>query len=119
APVGKDKRPAEYLRIEVEIDGLSSKAKEAMADLLRYGVFIDGGFSNSGKGTPARRLIFKKLFTPVFPTTYTSRDTWPMTAAHFTEFVTDPKKYVKGVMSAHGLPPEEQQLEIETLMLPS
>lgn len=116
--VDGEKRPGEYLRIEVQIDGLSSEAKEALADLLRNGVFVDGGFSSSAKGTPARRLVFKKLFTPAFPTTYNSRDTWPMSAEHFVEFITDPKKYVKKIMSEHGIPPEDQQLELDSLWQP-
>lgn len=111
--VGKEKRPAEYLRIEVETDALSGAAKHALADLLRNGVFIDAGFSSSSKGTPARRLIFKKMFTPVFPTTYNSRDTFPMSAGHFIEFVEDPAKFVKRIMGEEGIPPEEQQVELD------
>jgi serine/threonine protein kinase len=116
--VGAEKRPAEYLRIEVEIDGLSATAKEAIADLLRNGVFIDGGFSSSGKGLPARRLIFKKLFTPVFPTTYSNRDTWPMSATHFSEFIGDPKKYLKRIMGEDGVPHNKQAEELDNLLWP-
>jgi serine/threonine protein kinase len=116
--VGKEKRPAEYLRIEVQIDGLSPHAKEALVDLLRNGVFIDGGFSSSAQKTPARRIIFKKLFTPAFPTTYNSRDTLPMSAKHFSDFITDPKKYIKSVMGEYGIPPEQQSFELEKLMPP-
>jgi hypothetical protein len=116
--VGEERRPAEYLRIEIEIDGLSPEVKEALAELLRNGVFIDGGFSSSARGTPARRLIFKKLFTPVFPTTYNSRDTWPMSAAHFAEFIRNPALYVKRTMGEAGIPPEEQQLRLDQLFHP-
>jgi len=116
--VGEEKRPAEYLRVEVQIDGLSPDNKNALAELLRNGIFIDGGFSSAGKGVPARRLIFKKLFTPAFPTTYNSRDTWPMSAKHFAKFVKDPKVYLKDIMSQHGIPPEKQSEELENLILP-
>jgi hypothetical protein len=111
--VGEEKRPAEYLRIEVEVDALSADAKLALADLLRNGVFIDAGFGSSGKGTPTRKLIFKKMFTPAFPTTYNSRDTLPMSSRHFVEFVTDPAKYVKRIMGEGGVPPDEQQAELD------
>jgi hypothetical protein len=112
---GKEERPAEYLRIEVELDRMTPGTQEALVDLLRNGVFVDGGFSSSSRGRPARRLIFKKLFTPAFPTTYHSRDTWPMTAAHFAEFVSKPSEYVKGILGQHNVPPQEQQLELEGL----
>lgn len=116
--VGAEKRPAEYLRIEVEIDGLSVIAKDAIADLLRNGVFIDGGFSSSSKGLPARRLIFKKLFTPVFPTTYSNRDTWPMSAKHFAEFIDNPKRYLKKIMGEDGVPHDRQAEELDNLLWP-
>jgi|GEM_PF-5415430 len=113
--VGQEARAAEYLRLEVEIDRLSARARDALGELLRNGIFIDGGFSSSSRGTPARRLIFKKLFTPAFPTTYISRDTWPMSAKHFEEFVSDPKAFVKKVLGEHGVPPEEQIPQLDLL----
>lgn len=116
--VGKEQRPGEYLRIEVQVDGLSPQSKQALGDLLRNGVFIDGGFGSSAKGTPTRKLIFKKLFTPAFPTTYNSRDTWPMSAQHFDKFIKNPQQYLKERMSEEGIPPEKQQLEIDHLLKP-
>jgi hypothetical protein len=116
--VGSEPRPAEYLRIEVETDRLSSGARDALSDLLRNGVFVDGGFSASSQGTPARRLILKKLFTPVFPTTYNNRDTWPMTSAHFERFVADPENFLKGILSEDGVTPEEQSRQLDMLIDP-
>ena len=116
--VGQPPRPAEHLRLEIEIEALTGGTREAVGELLRSGVFVDGGFSSSSKGKPARRLIFRKLFTPVFPTTYRNRDTWPMTARHFEQFVQDPERYVKLVMGKDGVPPDEQQLQWETLIDP-
>ncbi len=117
--VGQEKRPAEYLRIEVEIDRLTASAKDAIGELLRNGVFVDGGFSSSSRGTLARRLVFKKLFTPVFPTTYNNRDTLSMSASNFEAFVADPKGFVKESMGEHGLPPEQQALELDNLINPA
>lgn len=114
--VGAEKRPAEYLRLEVEIENLSQSAKDALGDLLRNGIFVDGGFSASSRGTPARRLIFKKLFTPAFPTTYVNRDTWPMSSRHFDDFTNDPKGFVKKIMAEHGVPLEQQIGQLESLM---
>ena len=114
--VGDEKRPAEYLRLEVEIERLSENARNAIGELLRNSVFVDGGFSSSSKGTPARRLIFKKLFTPAFPTTYNNRDTWSMTARHFEEFISDPKAFVKKIMGEEGIPPEQQAYQLDMLI---
>jgi hypothetical protein len=114
--VGEEKRPSEYLRLEIEVEKLSAVARSALGELLRNGVFIDGGFSNSSRGSPARRLIFKKLFTPAFPTTYNNRDTWSMSARHFEEFISNPKAFVKKVMGEHGVPPDEQGPQLDMLI---
>ena len=116
--VGSERRPAEYLRIEVETDHLAGSAKMALGALLRNGVFVDGGFSSSSQGSPARRLIFKKLFTPVFPTTYNNRDTWPMSAAHFRDFISNPEYFLRGILGEEGLSPDEQSRQIDMLIDP-
>jgi hypothetical protein len=108
-------RPAEYLRIEVQVQNISEDVRAAIAELLRNGVFIDGGFSSSSQGIPARRLIFKKLFTPAFPTTYRSRDTFPMTAQHFEEFVKNPGAGARRLLGEAGIKPNEQQLTLDSL----
>ena len=95
---------AEYLRIEIELDALTTQAKQAMGDLLRNGVFIDGGFSSSRKGDTSSPAYLQEAVHPVFPTTYNSRDTWPMSGTHFREFVHSPAQYVKRIMGETASP---------------
>jgi serine/threonine protein kinase len=111
-------RPAEYLRIEVALDENLEKISLAIAELLQNGVFVDGGFSNSSQAYPARRLIFRKIFTPAFPTTYNSRDTFPMTATNFSEFVKHPEKFVRIKLAEGGVKPEDQQSLLDSLIDP-
>ena len=54
----------------------------------------------------------------MFPTTYNSRDTWPMSAANFKKFCVDPERYVKEILGEHGIPPEQQSFELEQLAHP-
>lgn len=115
---GKSARPAEYLRVEVELGQEPERLRRAIADLLQHGVFVDGGFSNSSKGTPARRLIFRKIFTPAFPTTYNSRDTFAMSARRFLDFVGHPERFVKRALGEDGVRPEEQQYLLDSLSEP-
>lgn len=111
-------RPAEYLRIEVTLDGDLDELRPIVSELLQNGVFVDGGFSNSSQGIPARRLLFRKIFTPAFPTTYNSRDTFPMVARRFLEFARQPDRFVRAVMGEDGIKPEDQQLLLGTLVDP-
>jgi tRNA A-37 threonylcarbamoyl transferase component Bud32 len=111
-------RPAEYLRIEVQISGFADEVRSSIAELVRNGVFIDGGFSSSSQAIPARRLIFRKVFTPAFPTTFNSRDTFSMTAPHFLEFVRDPEVPLRLMMGKLGIPPSEQQITMDALFDP-
>jgi hypothetical protein len=115
---GKQSRPAEYLRIEVQISQFADEIRDGIAELVRNGVFIDGGFSSSSQGTPARRLIFRKMFTPAFPTTFHSRDTFPMTAAHFLEFIRDPVAPLRQLLGKSGIGPDQQQMTMEKLFEP-
>jgi hypothetical protein len=115
---GKQSRPAEYLRIEVQISQFADEIRAGIAELVRNGVFIDGGFSSSSQGTPARRLIFRKMFTPAFPTTFHSRDTFPMSAAHFLEFIRDPVVPLRQLLGKSGIRPDQQQMTMEKLFEP-
>lgn len=116
---GKTTRPPEYLRIEVQLNQFPDELKSVVAELLRNGVFVDGGFSNSSQGTPARRLIFRRMFTPAFPTTFNSRDTFPMTPQNFLEFAKNPPGMLRRMLGESGIAPAEQQLTMDALFQPS
>lgn len=111
-------RPAEYLRIEVDLGRASPEAKELISELLRKGVFIDGGISASSQGNPARRLVFRKLFTPAFPTTFRSRDTFAWVSNTFVEFVQNPPARLRAMMAEEGIAPDQQQYELDGLYNP-
>jgi serine/threonine protein kinase len=83
-------RPYQYLRIEVAQDR-SLRSEKTLQALLQYGVFVDGGLGSSNKGTPTQKLIYRKLFAPVFPTTLSSRDSFSWTMATFRKFLKDPE----------------------------
>ena len=93
--LGSDGRPQEYASIEVSQQNIDPRTKEAIAELLRNGVFVDGGFSMDSSGYIARKLFFRRLFTPVFPTTYVARNTWSMRPRTFSTFTNDPEAYLK------------------------
>ncbi|MGD1923177.1 MAG: protein kinase [Paracoccaceae bacterium] len=105
----------EFLKIEVELDQASSSVANAIADLLQSGVFVDGGFSNSSKGSPTRKLFFRKIFTPAFPTTYNSGNTLPMTAATFEIFTKTPDQYLRSRMAEAGVVPSDQPSLLDQL----
>ncbi len=85
-------RAPQYLRIEIQEEvPLAASEEEALRALLQYGVFIDGGLGSSNRGTPTQVLIFRKLFTPVFPTTIVSRDSFSWTVVRLSRFLRDPK----------------------------
>lgn len=117
-PNGPGSRPAEYLRIEVDLGKSSLDAQNLISELLRSGVFIDGGISASSGGNPARRLVFRKLFTPAFPTTFRNRDTFAWRSPRFLEFVHNPSAFLRGMMAEEGIGPEQQQLELDDLFNP-
>jgi serine/threonine protein kinase len=112
-------RPAEYLRIEVAFDDQIEKIRPIIAELLRAGVFVDGGFSNSSQGIPARRLLFRKIFTPAFPTTYNSRDTFAWSARRFLEFVEEPERFLRRSAAEQGVKPDDQLTFINSLARPA
>jgi hypothetical protein len=106
------KETAEHLRIELSVDRLSEIAKVTSRELLSHGIFIDGGFGNMSDGYLARRLLFRRIFTPAFPTTFNNRNTFPMRDASFVSFVKNPKGFVTSRMSEDDISPlEQQQLE--------
>jgi len=92
---GKNSRYAEYTRMEVDLKKQNAKASDAMDELISSGVFIDGGYSSSSSATPTQRLLFRKIFTPAFPTTWANRDGFNWTQERFLEFSLDPLGFVK------------------------
>jgi hypothetical protein len=116
---GEQTRPAEYLRLEVQLNQATQETRRAIAELMRNNVFVDGGFGSSAQGSPTRRLIFRKLYTPAFPTTYNSRDTYPMSVQHFGDFSRDPVAYLRRVLGRSGVGPDQQQYVLDALWNPS
>ena len=114
---GRDEnsKPEEYLKIEIELDEAGDEITESIADLLQHGVFVDGGFSNSSKGAPTRKLFFRKIFTPAFPTTYNSGNTFPMTASTFEFFITRPDDYLRSRVAEEGVGPSDQPSLLDQL----
>lgn len=112
---GDVKNSGEFLKIEVELEKASEEVVLAIADLLQSGVFVDGGFSNSSKGSPTRKLFFRKIFTPAFPTTYNSGNTLPMTAATFDAFIKRPEQYLRARMAEAGVSPNDQPSLLDKL----
>jgi len=98
----------EYLRIEIVIEDSNYELFGAMRELLAYGLFIDWEYSNNRDGKPCRRLLFRRIYTPAFPTTFNSRNTFPMSARGFLRFVKNPKNYVLERWSENGIKPDEQ-----------
>ncbi len=106
----------DYLKIEVELQELSEESRTTLRELLCYGIFVDGGYSNNSDGKLSRRLFFRRIFTPAFPTTFNSRNTFPMRARSFRDFIFKPASFVRSKMSEDKINPDKQ-LEIEQLEL--
>ena len=99
----------EYLRIEVELVDITDEMTRGLRELLSSGLFIDGGYSNNYNGVPCRKLLFRRIYTPAFPTTVNNRDTLPMTKSGFLKFIKEPGSYVQAILSKNGLTAEERQ----------
>lgn len=99
----------DYIRIEFPMQNLPEELKDVARELLCYGVFVDGGFSNMSDGQTSRKLLFRRIFTPAFPTTFIDRNTYPMVPDSFRKFIENPKDFVRERMSAYGISPSEQQ----------
>ena len=99
----------EHLRIEVDLSDLSEDLKNALRELLSSGLFIDGGYSTTSSGMVARRLLFRRIYTPAFPTTVNNRETVAMRKASFKMFVKDPKLFLQAFLSKHGIKQNGQQ----------
>lgn len=110
------KNNADYLKIEVEIDDLSTDLLTTLRELLCYGIFIDAGYSNNSDGKLTKKLYFRRIFTPAFPTTFVTRNSFPMRSNTFKEFVYDPANFARKRMSKDKISPIEQQ-ELEQLEL--
>lgn len=108
------KKNAEHLRIEVELENLPEEAIATARELLCYGIFIDGGYGNMSDGRMCRRLLFRRIFTPAFPTTFNDRNTFPMRLASFKEFIYKPEDFVRKRMSEDKIASMDQQ-EMEQL----
>jgi hypothetical protein len=112
-----EKGGGDYIRLELSVRNLSSDSLTTSKELLWHGVFIDGGFSNMSDGELARRLLFRRIYTPAFPTTFNNRETFAMRDHHFAEFIRRPRDFIKKRMSEDQIPPIEQQ-RLEQLELP-
>jgi hypothetical protein len=103
----------EHLRIEIDLGDLTDDLKEAIRELLSSGLFIDGGYSSTSSGVPARKLLFRRIYTPAFPTTVNNRETLAMRKKNFELFVKKPKEFRQTFLSKHGISPAiQQQLEM-------
>ena len=86
------KNGSEHLRIEIDFASCDIQQKEAIRELLTYGLFIDGGFSANANGKITRKLLFRRIFTPVFPTTVNNSDTFNFSPERFSLFINNPSK---------------------------
>ena len=92
----------EFLSIEVELESGSVMQDGAIRELLTYGVFVDGGLSNTPSGKLSRKLIFRKIYTPVFPTSFRNRNSLIMDSKAFEHFIHDPKGFTYSLISREG-----------------
>lgn len=92
---GDKTRLAEYTRMEIDLQEQDETARSAMNELISNGVFIDGGLSSSSRGSPTQRLLFRRLFTPAFPTTWNNRDGFNWTQKRFLQFIANPDEFAK------------------------
>lgn len=92
----------EHLRLDIEIYELSEPLSAAIRELLGYGLFIDGGYTNTSSGKIARLLLFRRIYTPAFPTTFNDRNTFNMRHRPFIKFITNPKEYVDKLVAKLG-----------------
>ncbi|WP_299927817.1 protein kinase [uncultured Pelagimonas sp.] len=92
---GQAVRRAEYTRMEVGQRSNHGKATDTLNELIASGVFVDGGFSQSSSGDVTQRLLFRKIFTPAFPTTWANRDGFNWTQERFLAFASNPSSFVK------------------------
>lgn len=106
----------EYLKIEVEVENLTEELKTTLRELLCYGIFIDAGHGNNSDGRLSRKLYFRRIFTPAFPTTFHTRNTFPMRKNSFEKFIFEPANFARARMSEDNISPDEQQ-KIEQLEL--
>jgi serine/threonine protein kinase len=108
----------DYLRLEVSLVEEDKFVKSVLRELLCYGIFIDAGYSNDSQGNTAKKLLFRRIFTPAFPTTFIDHSTFAITKKHFCDFIKNPKDFVRKKMSSYGVNPDEQlaieQLEVES-----
>ena len=111
------KEGKEYIRIEITIDRPDKNVYGAMRELLAYGLFIDWGYSNNSQGKLARRLLFRRIYTPAFPTTFNNRNTQPMSTKGFLKFIKNPRDYIIEKWSEDGVKPSEQY-KLEQLEIP-
>jgi len=57
-------------------------------------------------------LLFRRIYTPAFPTTVNNHNTMQMNEAKFRKFIQDPLKYSQSFIRLCGLSQEEErQLE--------
>ncbi len=110
------KQISHMIKIEVEVENLTEELKTTLRELLCYGIFIDAGHSNNSDGRLSRKLYFRRIYTPAFPTTFHTRNTFPMRKNSFEKFIYEPANFARARMSEDNISPDEQQ-KIEQLEL--
>ena len=68
------KKGHEFMRMEIEIDDDSTQKSNAIQELISFGLFVDAGYGNTATGKITKRLLFRKIFTPAFPTSFINRN---------------------------------------------
>ena len=99
----------DYLRFEISFNKNDEEIKKFLRELQCYGIFIDGGYSSSSEGIVSKKLIFRRIYTPAFPTTFNDHNTFPIRIDKFKKFISDPRNFVREKMSADKINPDEQQ----------
>lgn len=102
------KKDHDYLKIEVEIQDLPEDLQTTLRELLCYGIFIDAGSGNNSSGKFCKKLYFRRIYTPAFPTTFITRNTFSWRVNSFKKFVYDPINFMKERMSRDKINTEEQ-----------
>lgn len=96
------KKGHEFLRMEIEIDDDSTQKSGAIKELIAFGLFVDAGYGNTATGKIAKRLLFRKIFTPAFPTSFVNRNAFVLNGNAFEVFINNPREYANSIISQRG-----------------
>lgn len=88
--------PYEMLRLEFDESAkLTTEAENIHKKLLRFGVFIDGGYGRSRRDFLSHRLFFRKIYVPAFLISYVNRESLTLNPKHYEYLLLDPKSFRK------------------------